>query len=101
MSRRTTLLQRIKHALQRAASAIAASGSWRQLTAVRGNRPDHVTRIHSILRSHGVRCTYQVVGTGGGTPAGGIGAVSQTIKLLVHRDDFHKAKQIVDEYERG
>lgn len=67
---------------------------------VRGNRPEYAARLHAILRQRGIRSAYHVVGTGGGSPAGGIGSVSQSIKLMVHRDDYHQARQIVWEIER-
>lgn len=84
-------------ALQRAVDRVREGGRWKQLTAQPGNRPEYVTGLHSALRHHGIRCVYHVVGTGGGTPAGGIGAVGQTIKLLVHRDDFHRARRIMSQ----
>jgi hypothetical protein len=86
----------VKRLLKRIWERFREGGTWQQLMAEPGNRPEYVTRVHAALRAQGIRSTYQIVGTGGGTPAGGLGSVSQTIKLLVHRDDYAEARRIMD-----
>ena len=76
---------------------------WKEFWVSRGDRPDYATRLFSILESRGVRCRYQVVGPSGGT-IGGVSintAAGQTFKVLVHRDDLYKAREVMSRLDAG
>lgn len=91
----------LRRSAARIVERLLRPSEWQELTVVRGNRPEYATRLHDMLRRQGIRSVYRVVGTGAGHPAGGIGSVSQNIKLLVHRDDFHRARQVMAQMNRG
>lgn len=75
-------------------------GQWTELTADPGHRPEETIAVFHHLQREGVRARYRVVGIGGG-PGTPIGSVGQTISLIVHRDDVHRARELLDATRRG
>lgn len=77
------------------------SRTWKEFWVARGDQPDYATRLYGVLQGQGVRCRYQVVGPA----ASGMGgftmhtASSQTLKVLVHRDDLYTARQVMSQLE--
>jgi hypothetical protein len=78
----TSILERIRY-----------GGRWVDLVADPGHRPEYTIKLYHALVNRGVRARYRVVGVGGG-PGTPIGSVGQTIKIIVHRDDLGRAREI-------
>lgn len=67
--------------------------TWQDVHAAAGYRPDSAVRLHHALRAAGVRSRYRAVGTGASFASLG-NATNQTVKVLVHRDDLHRAREV-------
>jgi hypothetical protein len=74
-------------------------GVWTELSSDPGHRPEHTIALYHSLRRNGIRVKYRVIGIGGG-PGTPIGSVGQSISILVHRDDFHRAQHVRDAESR-
>lgn len=70
-------------------------GIWTDLIAAPGHRPELTVRAYYELQRSGIRVRYRVIGTGGG-PGAPLGAMAQTIKIEVHRDDLDDARAVVE-----
>lgn len=74
--------------------------TWKEFWVARGDQPDYATRLYGVLQGQGVRCRYQSVGPPGvGVGGGAQTGAAQTLKVLVHRDDLYKARQVMSQLE--
>ena len=73
---------------------IWSGGTWTDVIAEPGHRPEFTVRAYYELQRKGLRVRYRVIGTGGG-PGAPLGSMAQTIKIEVHRDDLAAARAVV------
>lgn len=95
----TTWINRLRRRIGSLLAQLRRGGTWTELSADPGHRPEEAIALYHALRRHGIRVKYRVVGVGGG-PGTPIGSVGQTISVIVHREDFHRAQRVLDSGRR-
>ena len=90
----------LRRHLARLFKRLFSGGTWADLVASPGNRPEEAIDAFHTMRSRGIRVRYRVVGIGGG-PGAPLGSVAQTVKVEVHRDDLRRAHEALEDMRRN
>lgn len=93
------MIERLRRGIGSLLLRLRRGGVWTELSADPGHRPEEAITLYHTLRHQGIRVKYRVVGVGGG-PGTPIGSVGQTISIVVHREDFHRAQRVLDSQRR-
>ena len=67
---------------------------WQELYVAHGRNNAIAARLHAALRAEGIRCRYRVGNSGALFSADGAMSRSLEARVLVHRVDLHRARQV-------